>query len=273
MKNEKGITLIALLITIIVMLILVAVTVAIAVNGGIFRNAKDASVETEKKSLYETIVSAMRISNDGDILIKETAVGAKATIEEDKTKDNGIDRPTTIEYDDNTNPTYAILTVEGNTGTYMYKITSSAILFYNGEDTGENNGGGSSPQIVDNLIPSDEQLPDAINTSQDDVSRYTFAGDPSRADDGIYYSEFEFDTNIKTVEIDYNGLNYMFFCDEYTRNWYYNTLEIDMDALQWYVDDGNGAIEYNGPCPITLSTFNEVNNEPYVTRVINSFGS
>ncbi len=134
MKRNKGITLIALIITIILMLILVAVTVAIAVDGGIFRNARDASVKTEKKSLYETIVSAMKISNDGDILIKETAQGAKATIEEDKTKDNEIDRPTTIEYDDNTNPTYAILTVEGNTGTYMYKITKSEIMFYEAEN-------------------------------------------------------------------------------------------------------------------------------------------
>ena len=42
MKGTKGITLIALVITIIVMLILVAITLTIAINGGIFDKATDA---------------------------------------------------------------------------------------------------------------------------------------------------------------------------------------------------------------------------------------
>ena len=46
MRTEKGITLIALVITIIVMLILVAVTITIAVNGGLFNYARNASVDT-----------------------------------------------------------------------------------------------------------------------------------------------------------------------------------------------------------------------------------
>lgn len=46
MKNQKGITLIALVITIIVMLILVAVTITMAVNGGLFGYAQNASKET-----------------------------------------------------------------------------------------------------------------------------------------------------------------------------------------------------------------------------------
>ena len=46
MKN-KGITLIALVITIIVMLILVAVTITIAVNGGLFNYASNAVKDTE----------------------------------------------------------------------------------------------------------------------------------------------------------------------------------------------------------------------------------
>lgn len=40
MKNNKGITLIALVITIIVMLILVGVTVSAAINGKLFDTAK-----------------------------------------------------------------------------------------------------------------------------------------------------------------------------------------------------------------------------------------
>ena len=46
MKSQKGITLIALVITIIVMLILVGVTITMAVNGGLFENAQDAGRKT-----------------------------------------------------------------------------------------------------------------------------------------------------------------------------------------------------------------------------------
>ena len=46
MRTEKGITLIALVITIIVMLILVAVTITMAVNGGLFEKAGEAAGKT-----------------------------------------------------------------------------------------------------------------------------------------------------------------------------------------------------------------------------------
>lgn len=46
MRSQKGITLIALVITIIVMLILVGVTITMAVNGGLFNYAKEASEKT-----------------------------------------------------------------------------------------------------------------------------------------------------------------------------------------------------------------------------------
>ena len=52
-KKEKGITLIALVITIIVMLILVAVTVSTAINGSLFEYAKTAKTETIDKTQEE----------------------------------------------------------------------------------------------------------------------------------------------------------------------------------------------------------------------------
>ena len=55
MKGEKGITLIALVITIIVMLILVAVTVSFAVNGGLFSKANTASDDTRMAQINEAI--------------------------------------------------------------------------------------------------------------------------------------------------------------------------------------------------------------------------
>ena len=47
LKENNGITLIALIITIIVMLILVAVTITVAVNGGLFEYAGRAGRETQ----------------------------------------------------------------------------------------------------------------------------------------------------------------------------------------------------------------------------------
>ena len=53
LKQEKGITLIALVITIIVMLILVAVTITVAVNGGLFSYAGKAARDTEEAKQKE----------------------------------------------------------------------------------------------------------------------------------------------------------------------------------------------------------------------------
>ena len=63
MKNQKGITLIALVITIIVMLILVGVSVTVALNGGLFTTAKTAAegtkVATEKERLLEITLGTL----------------------------------------------------------------------------------------------------------------------------------------------------------------------------------------------------------------------
>ena len=58
MKGQKGITLVALIITIIVMLILVAVTISIALNGGLFDKARTASKETRIAQAREAVALA-----------------------------------------------------------------------------------------------------------------------------------------------------------------------------------------------------------------------
>ncbi len=58
MKNQKGITLVALIITIIVMLILVAVTISVALNGGIFTKAREANLGTKVAQVKEAIALA-----------------------------------------------------------------------------------------------------------------------------------------------------------------------------------------------------------------------
>ena len=52
MKGQKGITLVALVITIIVMLILVGVSVTVALNGGLFDTA-DKAVENTNQALIQ----------------------------------------------------------------------------------------------------------------------------------------------------------------------------------------------------------------------------
>ena len=56
-STNKGITLIALVITIIVMLILVAVSVTVALEGGLFGTAKDAAIKTQAEADKEMLLS------------------------------------------------------------------------------------------------------------------------------------------------------------------------------------------------------------------------
>ena len=73
MRREKGITLIALIITIIVMLVLVAVTVSVALNGGLFGQAREASGKTRKEAMKEQLMSIVigSFDSNGDFSLAE----------------------------------------------------------------------------------------------------------------------------------------------------------------------------------------------------------
>ena len=70
-KTQKGITLIALVITIIVMLILVGITISVSLNGGLFTTAKEATDETqiaqEKEQLLMAALSTLNENGKVDI--------------------------------------------------------------------------------------------------------------------------------------------------------------------------------------------------------------
>lgn len=68
MKNQKGITLVALVITIIVMLILVAVSITIALNGNLFGITKDAAKGTQNAINEENNLAS------GQVTINNTSV-------------------------------------------------------------------------------------------------------------------------------------------------------------------------------------------------------
>ncbi len=61
LRTKRGITLIALVITIIVMLILVVATVTVALNGGLFKSAKKATADTEIAREEESQLSRGRV--------------------------------------------------------------------------------------------------------------------------------------------------------------------------------------------------------------------
>ena len=63
--SNKGITLIALIITIIVMLILVAVTISMAINGGLFEKVGQASQETQNAIDQEKEIANGGVNVDG----------------------------------------------------------------------------------------------------------------------------------------------------------------------------------------------------------------
>ena len=73
-KRENGITLIALVITIIVMLILVLVTINIAMDGGLFTNAKKAARDYQIAQISEQIVIAK--ANAYDLEMQEKFINA-----------------------------------------------------------------------------------------------------------------------------------------------------------------------------------------------------
>ena len=64
-KIQKGITLIALVITIIVMLILVGVTISMAINGGLFSYAKKAAKDTETQKQAEQELASGQVTVNG----------------------------------------------------------------------------------------------------------------------------------------------------------------------------------------------------------------
>ena len=65
LKNSKGITLVALIITIIIMLLLVGVSITIAIKGGLFDTTKRVAQETEEAKNKEQELANGRVKIDG----------------------------------------------------------------------------------------------------------------------------------------------------------------------------------------------------------------
>lgn len=120
LKNNKGITLIALIITIIVMLILVAVTINVALNGGLFEKAKAAASQTEQEALYEEIIGAIETTKTGEINVLATYNAFKEGKE--------VELITTGDDLTEANTKNIVFTVKGKTGEYTYSITTGKVI-------------------------------------------------------------------------------------------------------------------------------------------------
>ena len=99
MRKEKGITLIALIITIIVMLILVAVTISVALNGGIFNNAREAKTGTQRQAEKEELIAKMVGAYDSTGSFATSNVGqlpsgAQWCTEEETSYEHAVSNPT-----------------------------------------------------------------------------------------------------------------------------------------------------------------------------------
>lgn len=113
-KNQNAITLVSLVITIIVMLILAGVSVDIALNGGLFRVAEEATKGTEKQLIFNQILNSIVRTHSGQIDINTTYQIAKSTIKPQVKSVSEI--------------TDGVFSVEGNSGTYTFTITEDEII-------------------------------------------------------------------------------------------------------------------------------------------------
>ena len=112
MTKEKGITLIALIITIIVMLILVGVTVNVALNGGLFSTAKTAvnktQIELDRDILLSAVVGAIGSNGEVDFSVldknlPEGFTGSNGTYISKSGNKFKVDKNGTITYIENGN--------------------------------------------------------------------------------------------------------------------------------------------------------------------------
>ena len=110
MKNNKGITLIALIITILVMLILAAVSINMTIGeNGIIIKAEESAKDTEEQYFYEIIMTSISYEGNGKFDLNKTSDNIK----------NNIGTNATTEIIDN-----LILEIEviGQYGVYEYTI-------------------------------------------------------------------------------------------------------------------------------------------------------
>lgn len=114
LKTQKGITLVALIITIIVLLITVVVSVKIKSDFELVETTHETTMEAERQTIYEQILASRKVTDRGRIDINSTYEVAKNVLEKQGNNVSAIEN--------------GIFRVEGKKGTYSYTITEKEIL-------------------------------------------------------------------------------------------------------------------------------------------------
>lgn len=240
MRKEKGITLIALIITIIVMLILVGVTVSVALNGGLFSTAKEAASKTQYEADYETLQAGVIGALNRDLVI----------LDEEALKKNLPGNWNVVK--------------EGT----IYKVTSP-----NGNEYKVNENG----EILDESEnPTQEWWefqgtePEEVESTYDNIMGYKIAVSPSGK--GIYRVKHD-SANLDYLYMGDGSSVYVYILNE-------NTLQAlnksGVEMKKWYkASDAtlSNPTEYRGNCPISVSDFadSDIYSRSYLERIIANF--
>ena len=259
-KNEKGITLIALIITIIVMLILVAVTISVALNGGLFNNAREAKEGTQKQVSKEELISAIVGAYDktGNFVVGNVVLpkGTKWCTKTDESyKDVTQDQDT---------PTNWVITETGNK---FYIDANGTVLDEEPE------------QEFDDLMPTVEELGYAKFSSG--FKQYNFDIGEYTAWDVSFSSSAEEHTSKGIVGfVTSSSQQFFWFPTSEIASIIGTSMSTTFEPCKWYVFTSNGLQLYNGTAPIQASDFTPIgepgsdqykSNAAYIERIVNSF--
>ena len=250
-NNQRGITLVALVITIIVLLILAMVSIKIAMDGGLITKSNESVTTYDEAKIKESIqlaVAQCYMEKEGLTKnnLKQALKEQKINVEEDNI--NLEDKTVTV------NGKEYSLTNEERKWYELTKQEKNTILQLMEKD---NQGSGSNEFQGELCIALKGQLgPETQNAIM-----ITFSKNKKLS--GI----FIFNINL--------GVLTCYYTDEI-----YNTSGGDMNEIKetykWYNYGGSGFEQldpYTGDCPVTISDFDNIVNgcEDFVQRIINSF--
>lgn len=126
MKNQKGITLVALVVTIVVLLILAAITITyVLADDGIFGKAQEAAQATEMQELEEHVKLAL-INAKTELVLYGTGVAADDTT----LANDAFEAAMPTSGSGNFGDTTGNFSVTKNTSTGKYTLSGTATVVY-----------------------------------------------------------------------------------------------------------------------------------------------
>jgi len=244
MKNQKGITLIALIITIIIMLILVGVSVSVALNSGLFKTTQGAAKNTQiaaeaeqkladgKVKIGDNWYASYQDYLDGIVLETGIILDEKAVLEVEEgynaettpkvTKEitislNGIEGEITLENSDNT-----VATIDKEKAQSGDKITITALKVGTttitatcGDETAtcEVTVKATVPLAIGAFIQYDVEYTDAYKGYEYTKDNGWRLLDYTENEDGTY-------SNVKLISTGVPAMLYYYFNDTTNSSWY-----------------------------------------------------